>query len=58
MMGGILTSFLSELMVYPAIYYLIKRRSAATGNGIHADSAATSDPLDPRLRDATTVEGA
>lgn len=27
MVGGIITSFIMELTVYPAIYYIIKRRN-------------------------------
>ena len=36
MVGGVLTSFLLELTVYPAIFALWKRR------GLRADSAATA----------------
>jgi Cu(I)/Ag(I) efflux system membrane protein CusA/SilA len=31
MVGGLVTSFLMELLVYPAIYYLWKKREVAEG---------------------------
>jgi Cu(I)/Ag(I) efflux system membrane protein CusA/SilA len=31
MVGGLVTSFLLELLVYPAVYYLWKRREVAEG---------------------------
>ena len=31
MVGGLVTSFVMELLVYPAIYYLWRRRDVVTG---------------------------
>jgi copper/silver efflux system protein len=38
MVGGLVTSFLMELLVYPAIYFLWKKRSLTRGDAIAAES--------------------
>jgi copper/silver efflux system protein len=40
MVGGLVTSFLMELLVYPAVYYLWKRREVEPGQGAAEAAAA------------------
>jgi Cu(I)/Ag(I) efflux system membrane protein CusA/SilA len=45
MVGGLFTSFLMELLVYPAIYLLWKKRSLAASHGPSAVGASGEPPL-------------
>jgi Cu(I)/Ag(I) efflux system membrane protein CusA/SilA len=40
MVGGLVTSFILELLVYPAVYFLWKRRSLAQWPATQLSSAA------------------
>jgi Cu(I)/Ag(I) efflux system membrane protein CusA/SilA len=40
MIGGLVTSFLLELLVYPAIYKLWKQRTEMRGVGVEAERMA------------------
>jgi Cu(I)/Ag(I) efflux system membrane protein CusA/SilA len=49
MVGGLVTSFLLELLVYPAVYFLWKRRGVREG-------PATAEPSAPLVLQGATVE--
>ena len=53
MVGGLVTSFALELLVYPAIYYLWRRKEVTEGpagpewaeGAVHSESAVLSEPV-------------
>ncbi len=63
MVGGLVTSFLLELLVYPAIYYLWRRKEVREGAACadwgltEADGAVTEPVLDPVRPEAAPTGG-
>jgi len=45
MVGGLATSFLLELLVYPAVYFLWKRREVVPGPATPESSGASTAAL-------------
>jgi Cu(I)/Ag(I) efflux system membrane protein CusA/SilA len=44
MVGGLVTSFLLELLVYPAVYFLWRKRGLRVGPATEVSSAVTVRP--------------